>query len=73
MTSKSVQHITRVATFIEKQITFLVTFVYAFNDAIDRVPLWNELRFLSTTNLPWCALGDFNCIHSLNEVKGGDG
>lgn len=56
--------------FIEKNISILVLFVYAFNDAINRVPLWDYCLSLNTA-LPWCLLGDFNCITSLDEVSGG--
>lgn len=48
----------------------MVSFVYAFNDAIDRVPLWNYI-FSISTSLPWCLLGDFNCVTSMDEIFGG--
>ncbi|XP_074374175.1 uncharacterized protein LOC141714560 [Apium graveolens] len=69
--SMSSQVITCNATFLEKNITILVSFVYAFNDAVDRVPLWNYCLSLSTTTAPWYLLGDFNCVTSLGEVSGG--
>lgn len=51
--TKSAQHITCMVTFLEKSITFLATFVYAYNEAIDRVSLWQDLTSLSSTSLPW--------------------
>lgn len=69
--TKSAQHITCFVTFLEKNLTFMATFVYAYNEAQDRVPLWQDLNSLSSTNLPWCCLGDFNCVISINEVRGG--
>ncbi|XP_074346531.1 uncharacterized protein LOC141685321 [Apium graveolens] len=49
----------------------LVSFVYAHNDAIDQVPLWDYSLTLSTTTSPWCLLGDFNCEVNLSEISGG--
>ncbi|XP_074374164.1 uncharacterized protein LOC141714549 [Apium graveolens] len=69
--SLSSQVITCTATFLEKNLSFLVSFVYAHNDAPDRVPLWNYCMNLSTTSLAWCLLGDFNCVTSLGEISGG--
>lgn len=37
--SKSAQQITCLVTFIEKQMHFMVTFVYAFNKPHQRLPL----------------------------------
>lgn len=56
-------------SFLEKNFNFLVSYMYAFNDAIDRPPLWNYLSL--NTTLPWCILGDFNCVTSLDEISGG--
>lgn len=55
--SKSSQHISCQATFLEKNIVFLITFVYAFNDAADRLHLWDNICSLSTTTTPWCLMG----------------
>lgn len=65
------QIVTCNATFLEKNISFLVSFVYAFNDAIDRVPLWDYLLSLSNTSMPWCLLCDFNCVVNLAKNSGG--
>lgn len=62
------QHVTCLATFLDKDVSFLVTFVYAYNDAADRVALWDDIANLKCTPLPWCLLGDFNCITDLSEV-----
>ncbi|XP_074363455.1 uncharacterized protein LOC141703993 [Apium graveolens] len=69
--SKSSQFITCNARFIEKNLNFIVTFIYAFNDAIDRVPLWDYINSTCPSSAPWAFLGDFNCISSLSEVVGG--
>ncbi|XP_074328140.1 uncharacterized protein LOC141666056 [Apium graveolens] len=69
--STSAQHITCNATLIDNDISFLVSYVYAFNDACDRVPLWTNLNQLSSTLSPWCILGDFNCTIALEEGMGG--
>lgn len=67
----SAQHITCLARFMEKDITFLVSFVYAHNDAVDRVSLWHDIATISITPMPWCLLGDFNCVTDIGEVRGG--
>ncbi|XP_074278086.1 uncharacterized protein LOC141601690 [Silene latifolia] len=42
---------------------FLLTFVYAFNSAVDRLVLWEHLvRISSTMDGPWACMGDFNII-----------
>ncbi|XP_074363689.1 uncharacterized protein LOC141704347, partial [Apium graveolens] len=53
------------------KLTFLVSFVYAFNDASDRVALWDYCNNLQDVSLPWCLMGDFNCVLGLNEISGG--
>ena len=65
------QWITCKCTFKEKNVSFLSSFVYAYNNACDRIPLWNYLLSASSTILPWIVLGDFNCIVDLLEVDGG--
>lgn len=49
----------------------MVSFLYAFNDALHHIPLWNYFLSLSNTSLPWCLLGDFSCVVSLDEISGG--
>ncbi|XP_063935557.1 uncharacterized protein LOC135147075 [Daucus carota subsp. sativus] len=65
------QWITCKCTFKEKNVSFLSSFVYAYNNACDRIPLWNYFLSASSTILPWIVLGDFNCIVDLLEVDGG--
>lgn len=52
---------------------FVASFVYAFNDYIDRRVLWSEISQVKTavTGLPWCILGDFNVITHPDESVGG--
>ncbi|XP_074326901.1 uncharacterized protein LOC141664844 [Apium graveolens] len=69
--SSNAQCITCVATFLEKDITILVSFVYAYNEACDRVSLWNYCTNLTNSSLPWCLLGDFNCVLGIDEISGG--
>ncbi|XP_074336316.1 uncharacterized protein LOC141673464 [Apium graveolens] len=38
--------------------------------AILRVPLWNYISNFNHTTTPWCLMGDFNCVISLNEISG---
>lgn len=70
--SSSSQHTTCNVTFLEKQCNFMVTFVYAHNSPHQREELWRDIESLSTTiSVPWCLLGDLNCILDLTEVNGG--
>ncbi|XP_074363454.1 uncharacterized protein LOC141703992 [Apium graveolens] len=69
--SMTSQVITCNAVFLEKNLTFLVSFIYAHNDAVDRAPLWDYCLNLSSTSSPWCLLGDFNCVTNLSEISGG--
>ncbi|XP_074374868.1 uncharacterized protein LOC141716183 [Apium graveolens] len=65
------QVITCMATYLEKSITFTVSFVYAHNNACDRVPLWNYITHFNHSSTPWCLMWDFNCVLSLSEISGG--
>lgn len=57
--SKTSQHVTCSVTFLEKQVHFFVSFVYALNKPYQREPLWSDLLSLShTITSPWCILGD---------------
>ncbi|XP_062104406.1 uncharacterized protein LOC133815604 [Humulus lupulus] len=50
---------------------FLITFVYAFNDANGRNLLWRDLKGLaSRIRQPWVVLGDFNDILNTEERVG---
>ncbi|XP_062099752.1 uncharacterized protein LOC133805587 [Humulus lupulus] len=51
--------------------TFLVTFVYGYNDAASREILWNDLQGLAVDiSVPWLVIGDFNEILSLHDRIG---
>ncbi|XP_074265385.1 uncharacterized protein LOC141587816 [Silene latifolia] len=52
------------------QRRILVTFVYALNRAIERLSLWNSLNNISTGQLPWICLGDFNVSLEADEKIG---
>lgn len=70
--SKSNQQMTCNLEFLEKKLMFCATFVYAFNQVHERETLWRDLFQLSTNiSLPWVAMGDFNCVLSLEEIHGG--
>lgn len=71
MHSMSGQFITCIGSMVGSNSKFLVTFVYAFNEAIDRVPLWDYISSFDSSSLPWALIGDFNCILSLDELTGG--
>lgn len=72
MHSMSDQQITVSVTFMEKQLHFSLTFVYALNKPYQRSRLWSNLQDISKSIFgPWCVQGDFNCILSLDEVSGG--
>ena len=70
--SSSDQHITCNVIFLAKQVSFVVTFVYALNKPHQRNSLWNDILRLSTGfTVPWCITGDFNSVIHLNEIQGG--
>ncbi|KAL9227918.1 hypothetical protein vseg_003553 [Gypsophila vaccaria] len=53
--------------------SFFLTLVYAFNDILEREPLWSSLRRLSLqTQGPWAIVGDFNCVLRPSERVGGN-
>ena len=54
------------------QYKFSSTFVYAKCKDHLRRPLWNKMIHHSTLNdNPWCAVGDFKVITSVEEKLGG--
>lgn len=69
--SMSSQHITCLAKFLEKDYSFLVSFLYAHNDALDRNSLCQDIASIGCTSFPWCLLGDFNYMVNLFKVSGG--
>ncbi|XP_074315627.1 uncharacterized protein LOC141651831 [Silene latifolia] len=52
------------------QRKIVVTFVYALNRATERLSLWNSLTNISTGQLPWICLGDFNVSLEADEKIG---
>ncbi|KAH0654383.1 hypothetical protein KY289_032061 [Solanum tuberosum] len=50
---------------------FMITFVYAKCKDVLRRTLWERFIHLSTVKIPWCTMGDFNVITSIDEKKGG--
>ena len=61
-------------TIIEKNISFFASFVYGFNPANERCPLWRDIKYISNgiANAPWILLGDFNIVRHPSEMLGGD-
>ncbi|XXG46055.1 hypothetical protein AAC387_Pa02g0988 [Persea americana] len=47
--------------------SFLITCVYGSTNPSHRRNIWQVLINTSTTNLPWCVLGDFNATLAHNE------
>ena len=54
---------------LEKQVAFHVTFIYAFNTSVERLPLWEDIVSLSrfAASAPWILLGDFNVVRFPSE------
>ncbi|KAH0697938.1 hypothetical protein KY289_015420 [Solanum tuberosum] len=50
---------------------FMITFGYAKCKDELRRTLWDRFIHLSTVKIPWCTIGDFNVIISIDEKKGG--
>ncbi|KAB5569895.1 hypothetical protein DKX38_003688 [Salix brachista] len=50
-----------------------VTFVYGFNNYVDRTVLWDYIRRTSEENnyIPWAILGDFNAVMRPSDRSGG--
>lgn len=76
MLNSSAQHISCKVTKLDTSEIFLVSFVYGLHTYIDRRRLGEELSsfkfFVDAQDLPWCVMGDFNAILSLNEAEGGN-
>lgn len=50
---------------------FLLTLVYAKCTRRDRKDLWEDLKRLDQSSLPWCVGGDYNIIVDVVERQGG--
>lgn len=53
----------------------IISVVYAYNSAVDRRPLWNDLISMHNDatfdNMPWCIIGDFNTfMHPFESSNG---
>ncbi|XP_060210352.1 uncharacterized protein LOC132637253 [Lycium barbarum] len=60
----------RIQTHSNQQV--YISVVYAKSRSAGREDLWRYMRgFASTINDPWMICGDFNCILSMDEKKGG--
>ncbi|KAJ8442966.1 LOW QUALITY PROTEIN: hypothetical protein Cgig2_019539 [Carnegiea gigantea] len=63
---------TRVTQLLSHK-NFCATFVYGFNHAQQRKPLWEDLETIShQMQEAWCILGDFNTILWKEDKMGGD-
>lgn len=56
------QYITCAVDFIPKQLKFLITFVYAFNNKAERKCLWDLSVRASTCQMHWIVLEEFNNV-----------
>lgn len=63
---KSLQMIMAEVTWPSCQSKFFISIIYASNDVVERVSLWEEIASLAATydldTKPWILLGDFNQI-----------
>ena len=72
--SCSAQQISCSVKHLDSGSSFFTSFVYAYNDYIDRRILWAELLDFKTTMLesdssPWALLGDLNVCMNSNEIS----
>ncbi|XP_026459325.1 uncharacterized protein LOC113359985 [Papaver somniferum] len=51
----------------------LVSGIHAASLTVDRRTLWSELEYVSSMDLPWLLIGDFNIVLSIEEKIGGRG
>ncbi|KAK4733763.1 hypothetical protein R3W88_008024 [Solanum pinnatisectum] len=66
------QQVTCSIRHAEIQEQFFITFVYAKCKEYLRRPLWDRLLHqASGNNKPWCSVGDYNVITSIEEKLGG--
>ncbi|XP_019232974.1 PREDICTED: uncharacterized protein LOC109213617 [Nicotiana attenuata] len=66
------QQMTMKLTNMDTQISFIVTFVYAKCDPIERIELWDSMFYLARDmTIPWLVAGDFNVIWDEEEKFGG--
>lgn len=59
-------------THMDTQVSFIITFVYAKCDHIERIEVWDSLYYLARDmTLPWLVTKDFNIIRDDEEKFGG--
>ena len=60
-------------TVIQKQFTFLTSFIYGFNTHLERCSLWDNIRQVAplASSTPWLLLGDYNAMRNAAEQLGG--
>lgn len=71
--SKNAQQVTCEVMFIPLQISFEISYVYAFNNREERQELWESLLVQSRRcSKPWMVIGDFNSILKADDRIGGN-
>ncbi|XP_015068710.1 uncharacterized protein LOC107013272 [Solanum pennellii] len=65
------QHITGEFELAHLHEKFLMSCIYAECKEHLRRPLWDRLMYFSNLDMPWCTIGDFNVITSIEEKIGG--
>ncbi|XP_015159686.1 uncharacterized protein [Solanum tuberosum] len=68
---KHEQHITVTFKYTDIHDKFMMSFIYAKCKDYMRRPLWDRLLVYSNMEIPWCTIGDFNVITSIEEKSGG--
>lgn len=51
--------------------SYMISIIYNSHRLCAQLSLWQELNRISVINLPWLIIGDFNCITSRDEQRGG--
>ena len=72
--ASSAQHSSCAITLLSSGSSFMASFIYGFNSAIERRTLWDDLttfKAQSCSNLPWCLSGDFNVCYGPHESSAG--
>ena len=61
-------------TIIQKQSTFLASFIYRLHTRREQAELWHSLLNVSGSAglIPWIVLGDFNVVRKPEETLGGN-
>ncbi|KAL0908947.1 hypothetical protein M5K25_023462 [Dendrobium thyrsiflorum] len=57
---------------LSNSLSINLSVIYAANNMLDRVALWEQIRQLAQSQVdPWILLGDFNCCRYSHEKAGG--